>query len=219
MTEAAQAERAWVKGRPVSPAEAVRAAVALLAASRSAVVAGLGTDIAGARASVALAQAIGASIDHMDADAVFTNLDVMRRAGWIVTTPLQTRARADTVLLVGEGLPAGWPDMAERLGLDAPPPLAGGARRVFQLRADPSPRVLAAPTLASSAKSADGEEGPILAALAVLRAFVAGRRHHSTKPPRPRCANWPLPWPRRGSAWRSGPPPRSRHWLSKCCAG
>ena len=94
MTELAQA---WLNGQPVPLAQAAAAAATLLAASRSAVVAGMGTDVVGTRASVALARAIGASIDHMDADAVFANLDVMRRAGWIVTTPLQTRARADTV--------------------------------------------------------------------------------------------------------------------------
>jgi formylmethanofuran dehydrogenase subunit B len=151
---------ASVDGKPVSPTEAIYEAAALLANSRSAVVAGLGTDVAGARASVALAQAIGASIDHMDAGAVFANLDVMRRAGWIVTTPLQTRTRADTVLLVGDGLLEAWPEMVDRLGLDAPPKLTGGERRVFRLSSGTVPPVGAA---------------TILPTLAALRALVAGR--------------------------------------------
>lgn len=171
MTETAQAERAWVDGKPVSPVEATRAAVALLAASRSAVVAGLGTDIAGTRAAVALAEKIGASIDHMDADAVFTDLDVMRRAGWIVTTPLQTRVRADTVLLVGDGLLDAWPEMPQRLGLDAPLPLGGGTRRLFHLHANF--RVMTAPAFAQLGATSGGES--LLPTLAVLRALAAGR--------------------------------------------
>ncbi|MEA2727710.1 MAG: formylmethanofuran dehydrogenase subunit [Acetobacteraceae bacterium] len=151
---------ASVDGKPVSPMEAIHEAATLLANSRSAVVAGLGTDVAGAQASIALAQAIGASIDHMDAGAVFANLDVMRRAGWIVTTPLQTRTRADTVLLVGDGLLEAWPEMADRLGLDAPPTLTGGERRVFRLSSGTVPPVGAA---------------TILPTLAALRALVAGR--------------------------------------------
>jgi formylmethanofuran dehydrogenase subunit B len=141
-----------VNGTPASLTEATRAAAALLAGSRSAVVAGVGTDVAGTRASIALARAVGACIDHMDGDAVFANLDVMRRAGWIVTTPLQVRARADTVLLVGDGLEAAWPEMAERLGLEVAPTLVGGARRVLRL--------------------GSGAVG----GLAALRALVAGRR-------------------------------------------
>ncbi len=123
MIDTAATGTACVNGRPVSVQEATRAAAALLGASRSAVVAGLGTDVAGVRASVALAKAIGASLDHMEAGAVFADLDVMRRSGWIVTTPLQTRARADTVLLVGGGLLEAWPDLVQRLALDAAPTL------------------------------------------------------------------------------------------------
>jgi formylmethanofuran dehydrogenase subunit B len=159
---------ASVNGTPVSPVEATNAAAALLAGSRSAVVAGLGTDIAGARASVALARAIGASIDHMDAGAVFANLDVMRRAGWIVTTPLQVRTRADTVLLVGDGLVEAWPEMAERLGLEAAPTLAGGARRVFHLCAGADGAVAGATPIGEPT-------GAALTTLAALRALAAGR--------------------------------------------
>jgi formylmethanofuran dehydrogenase subunit B len=136
MTETTEGGLAWVNGKPISSREAIDTAAALLADSRSAVVAGLGTDIAGAQESLALVRTIGASIDHMDAGAIFADLDVMRRAGWIVTTPLQTRARADTVLLVGDRLPEVWPEMFDRLALDGPPTLTGGARRVFRFSSD-----------------------------------------------------------------------------------
>jgi formylmethanofuran dehydrogenase subunit B len=140
---------ASIDGSPVSLAQAINAAASILAKSRSAVIAGLGTDIAGTRTSIALARSIGASIDHMDAEAVFANLDVMRRAGWIVTTPLQVRTRADTVLLVGDGLQQTWPEMADQLGLHSPPTLAGGTRRIFHLCPGPTGRAPSAQVIES----------------------------------------------------------------------
>ena len=174
MTEATQIPggTASVDGTPVSRTEAIRAAAALLTNSRSSVVAGMGTDIAGTRASIRLAQRIGASIDHMDAGAVLANLDVMRRAGWIVTTPLQARARSDTVLLVGDGLSQAWPTMPKQLGLNALPTLSGGTRRIFHLcpgttqAAEPPVRVIA---------GLDPRPEAILPTLAALRALTAGR--------------------------------------------
>ena len=132
-----------------------------------------------ARASVALAQAIGASIDHMDADAVFTNLDVMRRAGWIITTPLQTRARADTVLLVGDGLPDGLAGHGRAAGAGCA--AAAGRRdaaRVPSARR-PSTACPRRATLASPATSADGDgRADPRRTSAVLRALVARTARH-----------------------------------------
>jgi formylmethanofuran dehydrogenase subunit B len=76
----------------------------LLDASRQPLVAGLGTDVAGARAAIALAQRIGAVIDHMNADALLHDLDVLREAGVMLTTPSEMRLRADTLLLIGPGM-------------------------------------------------------------------------------------------------------------------
>lgn len=165
---------AWVAGRPVLLAEAVQAAAALLATSRSAVVAGLATDIAGVQASVALAQAIGGAVDHMDAAAALANLDVMRRSGMIVTTPLQTRARADTVLLVGPGLLASWPDMVAQLALAGPPTLVPSTlapqpgRRLFHLCPGAAGPLAGATEIGGSAHD-------LLATLAALRMMAKGR--------------------------------------------
>ncbi len=98
-------------------------AAAILGASRCAVVAGLATDIAGIEAAVALARRIGGVMDHMHADAALRDLEVMRQHGWIVTTPLQARARADLLVLVGPGIAAAWPNFAERLAMRTPPAL------------------------------------------------------------------------------------------------
>jgi formylmethanofuran dehydrogenase subunit B len=94
---------AWIDGTPAELATAAATAANMLDASRQPLVAGLGTDVAGARAAIALAQRIGAAIDHMNGDALLRDLDVMREAGVMLTTPTEASVRADTLLLVGAG--------------------------------------------------------------------------------------------------------------------
>ncbi len=95
---------AWIDGAPAELHTAAATAARLLEASRQPLMAGLGTDVAGARAATALAQRIGAAIDHMNADTLFRDLDVSREAGMMLTTPSETSMRADTLLLVGPGV-------------------------------------------------------------------------------------------------------------------
>jgi formylmethanofuran dehydrogenase subunit B len=110
---------AWIEGNPVALDAAAAEAARLLGASRLPVIAGLGTDIAGARAAVALARRLGGAIDHVHSGALIRDLDVMREAGMMMTTPAEARVRGDVLLLVGEGLVAAWPQLPERL-LQAP---------------------------------------------------------------------------------------------------
>ena len=95
--------QAWIDGAPAELDTAAATAARLLDASRQLLVAGLGADVAGARAAIVLAQHIGAVIDHMNADALLRDLDVWREAGVMLTTPSETSLRADTLLLVGPG--------------------------------------------------------------------------------------------------------------------
>jgi formylmethanofuran dehydrogenase subunit B len=111
---------AWIDGRPVALHVATAEAARLLAASRVPVVAGLGTDIAGARAAIALAERIGASIDHMNSDTVLRDVEVMRAAGIMLTTPNEARLRADVLLMIGAGLVEAWPELPERLFVRRP---------------------------------------------------------------------------------------------------
>src|SRR5215475_135169 len=94
---------AWIDGTPAELATAVATAARLLDASRQPLIAGLGTDVAGARAATALAQRIGAAVDHMNADALLRDLDVLRETGLMLTTESEASIRADTLLLVGSG--------------------------------------------------------------------------------------------------------------------
>jgi formylmethanofuran dehydrogenase subunit B len=106
---------AWIRGKSAALDVAIAEAASLLAASRLPVIAGLGTDVAGARAAIKLAQSVGGVVDHMHSEALLRDLDVMREAGMMVTTPNEARVRADFLLLVGPGLIEAWPALPERL--------------------------------------------------------------------------------------------------------
>lgn len=167
---------ARIDGRPVALEAAIAEAARTLAASRLPVIAGLGTDIAGARAAVALARRIGGVVDHMHAAAVMRDLAVMRQAGAYLTTPNEARLRGDTLLLVGPGLIETWPDLPDRLFGEIRAPEAGaGERRIFWLCPGKGSANAAATTVGRNAS-----ELPTL--LAMLRARVAGRPGKATKP-------------------------------------
>lgn len=159
---------AWIGGRPASLEEAASEAASLLGRSKAPLVAGLETDVAGAEAAVALARVLGAALDHARAGAALRDLDVMRQHGWIVTTPLQARARADLVLLVGPELDAAWPDLARRLDLDRPPALfPDRPRRVI--------RLCPGPAGGGTGETAGGDPAELPVLLGVLRALLGGR--------------------------------------------
>src|SRR4051812_9776298 len=134
LAEETRMDHAWIGGEAVPREAAVAEAARLLGASRLPLIAGLGTDIAGARAAVALAERIGGVVEHMHSDAMLRDLAVLREAGAFVTTPNEARLRADTLLLVGTGLSEAWPALGERL-LSQPlgPEAGGGARKIFWL--------------------------------------------------------------------------------------
>jgi formylmethanofuran dehydrogenase subunit B len=94
-------QRAWIAGDPVALDAAIAEAAKLVAASNQALIAGLGSDVAGVRAAMSLAQRIGAVIDHMHSESVLRNLDIMRSSGVMLTTPTETALHADTLLLAG----------------------------------------------------------------------------------------------------------------------
>ena len=165
---------ATIGGQPASLADAVARAAIILGASRNACVGGLAADIAGIEAAVALARRIGAAVDHCDAPS-FRSLDVMRQDGWIATTPLQARARADLLVLVGPGIAGAWPDFAGRLAARTPPALAPDRpRTIIRIGVDAA---TAAQTNAAETVDAAVPDLPQL--LGVLRALAGGRNVRS----------------------------------------
>lgn len=168
-------ERAWIAGEPAALDNAIAEAAKLLASSRHPLVAGLGTDVAGARAAVALAERVGAVIDHMHADALLRNLDVMRSSGVLLTTPSEAQVRADTLLVVGTGLGETWPELPQRLfGTIRQRQRDGGAElRVYCLCPGRDLAISASEKMTSLTIGKEAAELPAL--LAALRARVAGR--------------------------------------------
>lgn len=109
-----------VNGAAATLDEAAAAAARLLEEARLPLVAGLGTDVDGTRAAIALAERLRGAYDHMQSEYVLRDLDVLRQAGQFVTTANETRVRADCVLLIGAKLQTAWPDMLARLELSSP---------------------------------------------------------------------------------------------------
>ena len=168
-------EHAWIAGEPATLEAAIVEAAELLAASRHPLIAGLGTDVAGARAAVTLAERVGAMVDHMHADTLLRNLDVMRSSGVVLTTPNEAQVCADTLLLVGPGLDGPWPELPRRLfgPMRSSQGDANVARRIYCLCPG---RDLAIPASGKTAAVALGKQPAQLPALiAALRARVAGR--------------------------------------------
>jgi formylmethanofuran dehydrogenase subunit B len=167
-------EHAWIAGQPVALENAVEEAAKLLASSRSPVIAGLGTDVAGARAAIMLADRVGGIVDHMNADVLLRDLNVMRSSGIFVTTPTEAQVRGDTLLLIGPGRGETWPELPRRLFEAMRQSENGSAieRRIYCLcPADD----WAFPANAEMAAVIGGQRGEISALLAALRAHATGR--------------------------------------------
>jgi len=112
---------ASLDGKPIPLDEAYQRAARILEGANFPVVAGLGADVAGARAAILLAERLRGAFDHLASRDALVDLDVTRSFGMFTTTPNEARVRSDCVVLVGPGLSSHWPGMLERLALDKPP--------------------------------------------------------------------------------------------------
>ncbi|MFZ2650790.1 MAG: formylmethanofuran dehydrogenase, partial [Burkholderiaceae bacterium] len=104
-------------GQPCDLNSAIAAAARLLAASRQPLFAGLGTDVAGARALYRLACATGAICDSAGGDSFMQGLRALQDRGQFTTTLAEVRTRADVIVFIG-GLPGpGAPLALQRCGI------------------------------------------------------------------------------------------------------
>ncbi|KAA0687487.1 formylmethanofuran dehydrogenase [Azospirillum brasilense] len=131
------AEPPRVAGVPVPLAEAVDAAAAVLGAAQAPLVAGLGTDVDGARAALSLAERLGAVVDHALSDGLYRNLAVLQRTGWIATTLAELRNRCDLLLVTGPDPATLHPRLFERWVTPAPAFQAPPSREVVFLCGEP----------------------------------------------------------------------------------
>ena len=170
-----------INGRVAPLDAAIAEAAGLIGKSRLTVVAGLGADVAGAQAAIALCERIGGVVDHMSSTALLCDLDVLRESGMMLTTPGEARTRGDVVLLVGDGLVESglleaMPDLRTRAL--TPPAAEGALRRIFRLGADEADmRALAgaATDRVSKIETISADEASLPGWLAALRARVNGR--------------------------------------------
>ncbi len=112
---------ATLDGKAIAIEDAYGQAAQILSGARFPLVAGLGADIAGARAAILLAERLRGAFDHLASRDMLADLDVKRSFGMFTTTPNEARLRADCVVLVGAGLTQSWPGMLERLALGQTP--------------------------------------------------------------------------------------------------
>lgn len=90
-----------IQNKTVAVDEAIQKAADLLDQSQVPLFTGLGTDLAGMRGVLKLAQKKGGYIDHMHSNALFNNLQIIYNHGGISTTMSEVRNRADVIVFVG----------------------------------------------------------------------------------------------------------------------
>lgn len=147
--------------------DAIGEAVRLLVEAHSPVIAGLGADIAAARAAIRLAEVLRCPFDHMASDAVLGALSVMRDAGWMVVSPDEARRIADVVLVVGSMEKRDWDAASACL------PDARTSPKLVAIGAPALARHLASLGYEPHALACKAQELP--GVLAALRARASGR--------------------------------------------
>lgn len=133
-----------INGKAATLSDAVEAAARLLSEWKQPLFAGLGTDIAGARALTRLGLRCGAILDHAHGEALTQALRAQQDRGGFTTTLAEIHERADLVVFLGVDPAQTVPDFFARCGLHAPNAY-GDARRVLFVHAnstDPQDEVL-----------------------------------------------------------------------------
>jgi formylmethanofuran dehydrogenase subunit B len=104
-----------IEGRDVDLETAMRAATDLIGAAKLPLYGGLGTDVDGIRAVMALADKTGGVVDHALSEGQYRNFRVLQTRGWIMSTLTEARNRADVFIIVGSDLHKLHPRFFERI--------------------------------------------------------------------------------------------------------
>mgnify|MGYP001174151037 CR=1 FL=1 len=104
-----------VDGRDVDIGTAIQAATDLIRKSSLPLYGGLGTDVNGIRAVMALADKSGGVVDHALSEGQYRNFRVLQTRGWIMSTLTETRNRADVIIVVGTDIQKLHPRFFERI--------------------------------------------------------------------------------------------------------
>ena len=95
--------------------KAVKAAAKILQSSNQPLFAGLGTEVQGMRSIMALAQKVGATLDHMHSESTVSNTLAMQNSGWQTTTLTEVKNRADLIVAIGTDIVTSHPRFFEKL--------------------------------------------------------------------------------------------------------
>jgi len=103
-----------IQGHDCSLNEAVTHAADLLRHARLPLFSGLGTDVAGARAALRLADRAGAVLDHMNSASMLRNLLAVQDSGWMTATLGEVRNRVDLLVIFASDIEKHAPRFYER---------------------------------------------------------------------------------------------------------
>lgn len=93
---------------------AIKTAADILNKSKSALFAGLGTDVQGMRSLMRLAEKTNATLDHMHSNSTVRNTLTMQNGGWLTTTLAEVKNRADVILAIGTDIATSHPRFFEK---------------------------------------------------------------------------------------------------------
>jgi formylmethanofuran dehydrogenase subunit B len=143
-------------GKSTNLETAINAAAEILANSKQALFAGLGTEVQGMRNIMSLAKKTNATLDHIHSESTVSNTRTMQNSGWLTTTLAEVKNRADVILAIGTDITSTHPRFFEKL-----------AWNTDSLFDKPSPELifLGAPEASAKENAApDGKEPTIIPA-------------------------------------------------------
>lgn len=165
-----------VKGQAVSLDKAVKHIADLLRTSKQPVIAGMATDLNGARSAMALADKSRATVDHMFSTHTFKNILVLQDTGWMTTTLTEVKNRVDLLLVVGSDIEVGFPSFFERMVWNKESMFDQDieSRQVVYLGTAPSGEASTSPS-GKKAQVLACDNANLPEVLSVLRALVKGK--------------------------------------------
>ncbi len=111
---AAMSRQPQINGHACSLDDALARSADLLRDSRHPLFGGLATDVSGARATLCLADRLGAIVDHMNSAAMMRNILAVQDSGWMTTTLTEVRNHVDLMVVFGNGIAERTPRFYER---------------------------------------------------------------------------------------------------------
>ncbi len=172
-----------IEGKPVTLEAAIARAAELIAAARLPLYGGLGTDVEGMRAVMALADRSGGVVDHVLSRAQYRNTNVLQTRGWFMSTLTEARNRADLFVIVASDLSTLHPRFIERIVspeqtmFDAP---ANG--RTVVLLGEGMPKAAVKGRLVGDVIDIPCAKSDVPAVLAELRAILRGAPLSGARP-------------------------------------